>query len=546
MFRSRFCPRCELLEGRLLLTTYTVINTNNSGRGSLRQAMLDANADHGHDSIVFDIPGSGVQTIVPLSELPGIVSPLTIDGTTQPGYCGQPLIELYGSLAGNANGLRIEAGATIKGLDINSFSGDGVFANFIGQCDLIDNYIGTDPTGTIAMGNNTGVYIEYVDFISHNLISGNRGTGIVTSGSLCTVVNNLIGTDATGTVAIGNGSDGLVFGSASTISGNVISGNGGNGIMTYFHNSDTIQNNLVGTDITGTHPLGNRLAGMLLGITTTKDHGFTVSGNTFAANGGDGITFGGSTSVLQDNRIGVGVDGTPLGNGRHGISGTTVGSGSNNLFVRNVIAYNAGDGVGEGGSNNLFGGNVIAYNGADGISVGSGSNNVIGGPGAGNVIAYNAGDGVLVSGGHSYTIRYNAIFANEGLGIELTYNANHNQEAPVLDLALAHHHRTIISGTMTSTPDTTFTIDLFASSTPGPQGEDYLTSIDVTTDDNGFAAFRTKIYGSFSGQWITATATDSGGNTSEFSIPVEADAQWAFLGVCLDKRPRYVDSTKSD
>ena len=491
----RFChPNVEILEARLVLTTYTVIKTSDAGPGSFRQAILDANADPGNDSILFNIPGDGVHTIEPLSPLPRIVGPLTIDGTGQPGYAGQPLIELNGSFAGaNANGL--ENGydiCTIEGLDINSFSGYGIFlSESAGSNPIVqDNCLGTDPTGTIAEGNGNGIYIgELGTLVSHNLISGNRGTGIITSGGLCTVVNNLIGTDATGTVAVGNGSDGIFVAGGSMTSGNVISGNGGNGIFSEDHGSATIQNNLVGTDATGTHPLGNHLEGMLLGQGVLNVVNFTISGNTVAANGGDGITFDGDRSRFQSNQIGVGLDGSSLGNGGNGVT-------LNSIFSSNNSIYS-------------------------------------------NTIAYNNGDGVLVNQGHSDAIRANSIFGNGNLGIELL-NANNNQAAPVLDSAIAYAHRIIVSGTITSAPNADFTIDLFVSSSAGPQGERYLTSINVATDANGFAAFRTRIYGSFVGEWVTATATDSAGDSSEFSVPVEADAQWTFLGVCLDARQRKV------
>src|SRR6266542_7047742 len=90
--------------------TFTVINTNDSGPGSLRQAILGANATSGLDTIAFSI-GSGLQTIAPLSALPTITDPVIIDGTTQPGYAGAPLIELNGANAGSgADGLSITAG----------------------------------------------------------------------------------------------------------------------------------------------------------------------------------------------------------------------------------------------------------------------------------------------------------------------------------------------------------------------------------------------------------------------------------------------------
>src|SRR5262245_53416398 len=86
--RRRSAPGCfglEALEARRLLTPFTVSNTNDSGSGSLRQAILDANNNAGADTIRFAIPGAGVHTITPTSELPTITGPVTIDGYTQQG-----------------------------------------------------------------------------------------------------------------------------------------------------------------------------------------------------------------------------------------------------------------------------------------------------------------------------------------------------------------------------------------------------------------------------------------------------------------------------
>src|SRR5262249_39505577 len=78
-------PRAELLEGRQLLATFVVTNTDDSGDGSLRDVMARANAAPGADTIAFNIPGDGVHTIKPASALPAVTDPVTIDGYTQPG-----------------------------------------------------------------------------------------------------------------------------------------------------------------------------------------------------------------------------------------------------------------------------------------------------------------------------------------------------------------------------------------------------------------------------------------------------------------------------
>src|SRR6478672_2389911 len=119
--------------------TYPVTNTNDSGAGSLRQAIIDANGHRGPDSISFNIPGSGVRTIAAASELPVITSPVTIDGYTQPGASANTLesgdnakilIELNGASAGSGiSGLTLgsgSAGSTVRGLTINRFMGNGI------------------------------------------------------------------------------------------------------------------------------------------------------------------------------------------------------------------------------------------------------------------------------------------------------------------------------------------------------------------------------------------------------------------------------------
>src|SRR6267378_3796668 len=103
--------------------TFTVTNTNDSGAGSLRQAILDANANAGTDTIAFNIPGSGVQTVNVLFQLPNLSDPVIIDGTTQPGFSGTPIIEINGAGAGAGVGCfaLIGGGNTIKGLVMNRF-----------------------------------------------------------------------------------------------------------------------------------------------------------------------------------------------------------------------------------------------------------------------------------------------------------------------------------------------------------------------------------------------------------------------------------------
>src|SRR5437588_6108054 len=102
---------------------FVVSNTNDDGAGSLRQAIVAANAhpnDMGPDQIYFAIPGPGVRTIVVASALPAITDPVIIDGSTQPGWNGVPLIELTAQAGVTIDGLTITGGGTtIRGLVMN-------------------------------------------------------------------------------------------------------------------------------------------------------------------------------------------------------------------------------------------------------------------------------------------------------------------------------------------------------------------------------------------------------------------------------------------
>src|SRR5437773_2181874 len=138
----------EAMEGRTLLSTYTVTNTNDSGAGSLRQAILDANKTTAADTIKFAIGSGGAKTIAPKSALPAIAQPTLLDATTQPGFAGKPLIELSGASAGGgANGLKLTgSGVTVRGLVIDHFGGSGIFIYGKGGDKIAGNWIGVDKT----------------------------------------------------------------------------------------------------------------------------------------------------------------------------------------------------------------------------------------------------------------------------------------------------------------------------------------------------------------------------------------------------------------
>lgn len=188
----------ESLEQRLVLSAFVVNSDDDTDDGScddshcsLREAIEAANASTGADLIRFDIPAAEVPTIRPGSGLPTITDPVTIDGTTQ----SAGMVELDGTNAGtNTDGIVISSGgSTVRGLVINRFDGTGVHIASGGENVLEANRIGTDTTGTIAMGNDrSGVLIDsgsssnrigtdgddVADEGERNIISGNGGDGV--------------------------------------------------------------------------------------------------------------------------------------------------------------------------------------------------------------------------------------------------------------------------------------------------------------------------------------------------------------------------------
>lgn len=396
--------------GATFADTYTVMNTADAGAGSLRQAILDANGhpnSGGPDQIHFAIPGTQVHSIVPVTPLPRITDGVFIDGLTQPGASGASWpptlkIVLAGTNAGaSADGLAFEHGAsnsTVRGLVINQFSNAGIhfIATFsadpitpgVENSSIHGNFIGTDVTGTLRLGNGTGILIEHSENggnqvgggtpETRNLISGN-GVGLTVwrskGGAPNRVEGNFIGTDVTGTVDLGNTAQGVVAGTGApksfgsvviggTTAGarNIISGNDQDGLGV---TTVSVLGNYIGTDVTGTAPLGNGGNGV------TINNASGIRGNVISANAGAGVKtaiFGFQTGI-QGNLIGTDVTGTlNLGNGLDGVWLTdfTQFAAIGKFFdtpeavAPNVIAFNQRDGIRIEGGNCLH--NVINYN----------------------------------------------------------------------------------------------------------------------------------------------------------------------------------------
>jgi parallel beta-helix repeat protein len=453
--------------------TLTVTTTADSGAGSLRQAILDSNASAAIlDTIAFAI-GSGVQTITPLSALPEITVPVVIDGTTQPGYAGTPLVEIAGA------GLAAQAlfitggGSTVRALVLRGFNGRAIWIQ-TGSGNTIEGcFIGTDTSGTQADGNNVGIYIGSSSgntiggstLAARNLISGHTGLAISLSGAPFTLIaGNFIGTNVTGTLPLGNGGgifvadgsdDTTVGGTAGTTPGgpctgacNLVSASNGDGINvtgSFAGNARVIvQGNFAGVDAFGIDPLPNTLAGVRAGggSTQTLIGGDSPSArNVISGNGTAGVDLGsggGGGHTVRGNFIGTDAAGlAAVPNAGFGVlvsvtPGMTIGGAAPG--EGNLIAGNGGGGISVSGfltSGNRVQGNRIGVdisgslplpNGTYGVRIEGANDNTIGGPspGEGNVIAFHPFDGVRIENASGNTIRGNAIFENGRLGIDLS------------------------------------------------------------------------------------------------------------------------------
>jgi FG-GAP-like repeat len=484
IFRLR--PRLEVMEDRMLLSTFLVSNTSDSGPDSLRQAILDSNNAVGAtNTIEFAISGSVVQTIFPLSSLPAITNPVLIDGTSQSGYAGTPVIELNGSQAGSGDGLTITgSGVTVRGLDIGSFNqGAGIHLTGTGATGdwIYGNFLGTDPTGTFVEPNEYGVEIDggaannligtngdgVSDQAERNLISGNLFAGVWINGQGTdgnAVAGNFIGTSVTGDVALGNGSSYSYDSSGNAIAGGVVIEGGASG-------------NRIGTDGSSVDDAGQ---------------GNIISGNGYYGYTDWGVQLDGSSDcVVAGNSIGT----DPTGS-------TSLPNSSGGIDIFN------------GSSDNTIGGTTAA---------------------AGNLITDNSGPGIVVGNTTGDTsvgnqITANRIFANTGQAIDLgndkvTYNApaprqgpNNLQNYPIISSSPDGQLEGALWGSL---PDATFRVDLFASAGYNSDGsgeaEDFLGSMEVTTDATGTVVFTVPFTAPAGLPIITATATDPQGNTSEVS-----------------------------
>lgn len=206
-----------------------VNNLNDSGPGSLRQAMLDANASPAPNLIAFSLPGSGPYVIHLLSQLPEITSPLVLDGWSQLGSNGPPVIGLDGSTGNSSiDGLVLSTGSnTVRGLVLSGFA-NGLRVQGAGYNVIQGNFIGTDFTGTNLVGNSAnGIYIDSPGNLmggvtpgTANTIAGNQRNGIalaLTAGLGNAMLGNSIFSN--GALGIDLGNDGVTLNGSSGTNG---------------------------------------------------------------------------------------------------------------------------------------------------------------------------------------------------------------------------------------------------------------------------------------------------------------------------------------
>ena len=485
-----------------------------------------------------------------------------------------------GTNAGAGNVIAGNGGADIwlAGTNVNNVTVRGNFiglnaAGTAGVTNLADGiYLLNGASGNLIGGTSTN---------ARNVISGNKQYGILIAGpgtSSNSVLGNFIGTDFTGTNTVGNGSIGIgittnasanMIGGAVAGAGNLLSGNTNYGIVLIGVSSNFIQRNFIGTELTGKKALVNGLQtngiGLWGGAANNQIGGTAGAGNIISGNKQYGIyisDFGTSNNVVQGNFIGTDVAGTnAIGNTGFGIgiwsgaSGNLIGGTSTG--AGNLISGNPGFsyGIAIGGANsNLVEGNFIGTditgtnalaNGFADIGIYSSSTgNVIGGTGAGagNTIAFAAQAGVVLyeADTTNNSIRGNSIFSNGYLGInfgnlgviandtgDADTGPNNYQNFPVITNAFGYAASTIVQGKFNSATNRSFFVDVYrnlAEDFSGyGQGQFYLGSVSVTTDGSGNANFAyTNSGGNYAGQYISTTATDASGNTSEFSADVLA------------------------
>jgi hypothetical protein len=321
------------------------------------------------------------------------------------------------------------------------------------------------------------------------------------------VEGNFLGTDVTGTVALGNSfgirianhSANNIIGGTNPEKSNLISGNNSHGIS-IAGDGNSVQGNLIGKDLSGTASLLNTGAGV-------------------RADNSDNITV--SDNIIYGYLYFYNANSTK-------ITSNTISGGSYAINLLGPTSSNPSE-------NNLIEANKIISNTQGAINLSSVANSTI----VSNTIANNGKYGILLAGTSSTgtTIKRNSIYANNGLGIDLAFFSNGDGLSPndPLDVDTGPNSlqnfpvltsnpviNNTIEGILNSSPNTEFRIEFFTNDACDPsgngEGKTFIASIEVTTDDDGNINFGHPLTGAtLDDLFVTATATDPNGNTSEFS-----------------------------
>ena len=485
-------------------------NTNASYHGCIRTAAAV-------DAITFDL-GPGTPTIaVTGSDLPTLSGPVVVDGATG----GATRVEIAGG-GTRSTGLSFLLGADatgseIRNLVINGFASAELFLSNGSDFVVVGNLLGTDASGTsLVAGSGIGILVcagsscgtsDGHRMRGNVIVAGSTAAIQLGSSSSHVIQGNLINTNAAGTAALSgafvggievNNANGNLIGGANPGEGNVIVGFQGitiGGNTSGGQSSGTvIQGNSIGTDVTGTVALGGAGGGITLGHAVGTQVGGTVAGagNLISGNG-KGIV-GGSSGVSGGKVDDTSVQGNLIGTDASGMA----------ALGNTSIGVDLGDDA-------VIEGNVIAFNGADGIE--TNCVNCIQRI-SGNAIHSNGGIGIDLNGSSDGVTPNDADDADTG--------PNGRQNFPILE-AVVFPGGTAISGTLESTPGTTFRVEIFANDACDPsgngEGQQFVGARDdVTTDAGGDAVFTVALAETVpAGKVMTATAIAPDGSTSEFS-----------------------------
>ena len=335
--------RVERLEDRTLLSaTVFVTNLNDGGPGSLRAAITTTNANPEFDLISFQKAGTG--TIQLTSALPAITDPVTIDGATAPGFSGSPVVQIdYNGFGG----LKLRAGSSgssILELGLENASDNGVTLIGVSHDVIAGNLITNNKLDGVKLINSNNNLVGRSDpasvFQLSNVINSNGANGIELDASTNNVVAmNYIGTDVTGTVSLGNGQNGILITNASARNliggeatggndpkngtfftppqGNLISGNGADGVLINGRSTfNQLSGNFIGTAASGNSALGNQADGVLIENANHNSligclfnqHPF-VFYNVISGNGGNGLVVNNSNyTTIHANFLGIGAN----------------------------------------------------------------------------------------------------------------------------------------------------------------------------------------------------------------------------------------------